>query len=238
MGHRLDAFQEFVLTFQSPWNLAGETTHRWSQSFYVSGTITHDDAAAESAGLALAQPALKLASNKTSLVQISYYPSGSLVATSVFVYAPNVHPGVGDAYSTTPAERSQLEVCAVAHCAIGKNTRGKMIYLRKYFHDVWADPTDPNALAALFNETQLLAPFNTGAGPHAVVPVSPVSGAAEFQGSNWEMEKHLFTHQLRKGKKKKKPSADGIIQMLVDAGMSAADAAAVAAKILLRFAVK
>jgi hypothetical protein len=201
MASRNDAFQEFVLTFQSPWNLAGLTEHRWSQSFYVSGTITHDDVAAEAAGVALAQPALELATSATSLIGITYYPTGSLVSTVNKTYPPTTHPGTGSAYAQSATNQQQLEVSAVAHCPIGKNTRGKEIYLRKYFHDVAASAADRNALNPLTSASALLAPFNTGAGPHEVVPVSPTSG---HQGGPWTMETHLYTHQLRKGKKHKK----------------------------------
>jgi hypothetical protein len=205
MASRLDQFQGFVLTFQSPWNLAGMTTHNWSQSMYVSGTIDHNDAEAEAAGLALAAPALALASSKTSLIGIKYYKSQSLVSTTNKEYAPGTHPGTASAYNAlTEGAEQQLEVAAVAHGAIGKNSKGKTVYLRKYFHDVAAGPSDPNALAQLTDATALLHPFIVGAGPHAVVPVSPAHGTP---APVWTMEAHLFTHQLRKGKKKKKPSA-------------------------------
>lgn len=214
MASRNDAFQEFVLSFQSPWNLGGATSHRWSQSFYVSGTITHTQADAETAALALAGPALSLATAATSLVGWSYYPSGSLVSTAQATYAPGTHAGSRAAYSSSSDPVMQLEVAAVAHCPIGKNIRGKEIYLRKYFHDVCSDVANPNSLGILAAPGALLNPFNAGAGPHAVVPVSPTSGK---QGGPWTMEGHLFTHQLRKGKKKKKVSASFLEQLVDDA---------------------
>lgn len=211
MGHRNDAFQEFVLDFESPWNLAGKTVEVWSQSFYVSGTITHTDTEAEAAALALAQPALALAATGTSLVGFSYYPSGSLVSTTNKTYTPGTHPGTSSAYSSPPSALQQLEVTAVAHCPIGKNTRGKTIYLRKYFHSVFAHSVDPNSLESLTSASTLLAPFNSGAGPHSVVPCSPTSGKT---GGPWTMETHLYTHQLRKGKKRKAPTASQLEQLL------------------------
>jgi len=214
MSSRLDQFQEIVLTFESPWNLAGKVTHNWSQSFYVSGTITHDDAAAEAAGLALAGPALGLASAQTSLVKITYYPSQSLVSTTNKLYAPGTHPGTAGLYNGI-GNPQQLEVACVAHAPIGKNTRGKTIYLRKYFHDVLSEATDPNALKQLTAPATALDVFKNGAGPHGVVPVSPTSG--KDGGDLWTLETHLFTHQLRKGKKKKKPGAGtlAVIEHLV-----------------------
>lgn len=235
MGHRLDNFQEFKLTFQSPWNLSADTTKRWSHSIYVTGTITHSDAEAEAAALDLAKPALALASSKTSLVEFSYYPSGQLVSQTVKIYTPGAHPGTRSAYGTTLGDLDQqLEVAAVAHCPIGKNTRGKEIYLRRYFHDVLALSSDVNALAPLADPSHLLDPYNVGSGPHAVTPCSPTSGHAGT--GPWVIETHLFTHQLRRGKKKKK--AQSLINELIDLGLDAADAASLAAKLVEAGAAK
>lgn len=211
MGHRNDAFQEFVLTFTSPWNLAAKTSEEWSQSFYVTGTQTHSDTDAEAAGLALAGPALALASPRTSLTKITYYPSQSLVSTFNKVYTPGSHPGTASYIATEDLCEQQLEVTAVAHCPIGTNTRGKEIYLRKYFHDVSTKTGDPNTVGDLITPATVLAPFNTGAGPHLVRPCSPSSGAA---GASWVFEPHAYTHQLRKGKKRKAPTASQLTQLL------------------------
>jgi hypothetical protein len=201
MAGRLTGFQQFTLIFQSPWNLAGVTNHRWSHAIYVSGTISHSDADAEAAALALAQPALNLASSGTSLVEWKYYPSGSTVAASTKTYAPGINPGTGQGYTNVGDPRCQLEVAAIAHGDTGrKNNRGKDIFLRHYFHDVCSMPTDPNTLGTL--KTGLLDTWIHGAGPHAVVPVSPSTGVP---AQTWAFESHLYTHQLRKGKKKKKP---------------------------------
>jgi len=212
MGHRNAAFQAFVLTFESPWNLAGKTTELWSQVFYVSGTITHNDADAEAAALALAQPALSLANPTSHLLKIAYYPSGSLVSTVNKTYAPGQHPGTGTAY--TSGNPQQAEVTIVAHGQLpDKNSRGKPVYLRKYFHAVSTSQTDPNALPPLsVPVTTLLAPYITGAGPHAVVPVSPHTGQP---AATWTLETHVFTHQFRKGKKKKVAASQSLFDQLV-----------------------
>jgi hypothetical protein len=199
MASRLTQFQEFVLTFESPWNLAGKTTHNWHQSFYVSGTINHSDVDAEAAGLALAKPALDVASAATSLIGITYYPSGSIVSTTNKIYTPGTHPGTAVGYLNSPVDHQQLEVCIVAHAPIAKNSKGKEVYLRKYFHDVAAADGDNNAHQSLTPAWTALTPFNTGAGPHSVVPCSATTG----KSGPWTVETHLFTHQLRKGKKKK-----------------------------------
>jgi hypothetical protein len=166
---------------------------------YVSGTINHSDAEAEAAGLALAKPALDLASAATSLTALTYYPSGSIVSTTNKVYAAGTHPGTAVGYLNSPVDHQQLEVCIVAHAPIAKNSKGKEVYLRKYFHDVAAADADNNAHQTLTPAFLALTPFNTGAGPHSVVPCSATTG----KSGPWTVETHLFTHQLRKGKKRK-----------------------------------
>jgi hypothetical protein len=200
MASRPDQFQEFVLRFASPWNLGSLTTKEWSQSFYVSGTITHSDTEAEAAAIALAGPALAFSKAHTSLVAFAYYPSGSLISTVNKTYAPGTHPGTESAYAGGGGVAQQLEVAVVMHAPVGKNSKGKEIYLRKYLHDVDAASGDPNSVAPVAGLNAILAPWNTGAGPHNVVPIS----AAGRGPGTWTMEQHLFTHQLRKGKKKKK----------------------------------
>jgi len=227
MATRLDQFQEFVLIFESPWNLGSLTTHKWTQSFYVTGTVNHNDADAEAAGLALASPALALAQPHTSLVGLVYYPSQSTVSTTNKTYAPGTHKGTGSAYTLIGAVQ-QLEVAAVAHAPVGKNSRGKTIYLRKYFHDVATFSGDPNNMTAdIADPVALLSVFNTGAGPHNVVPVSPTGRGP----GHWVLESHAFTHQLRKGHKKKPATTGSLIDDLVNAGLDAASAAALALKL-------
>jgi hypothetical protein len=226
MGHRADTYQEFVLTYNSPWHLGSLTNHNWSLAIYVSGTITHSAAEAESAALELASIGLALATPQTYLAKFNYYPAGSLISTVVKTYLATDHPGTRLAYVGPPFAGQQLEVAAVAHAPIGVNSRGKEVYLRHYFHDVSCDPSAPSNLATLSDPGTMLKPFNTGAGPHAVVPVSPSNGKA----GTWVMEAHAFTHQLRKGKKRKTPAKTSgggpSLQDLLNLGLTAAQAAA------------
>ena len=85
------------------------------------------------------------------------------------------------------------------------------VYLRKYFHDVQCDAVDPNKVGDLISPSNVLLPFNNGAGPHLVRPCSPTTGVA---GSPWSFETHAFTHQLRKGKKKKKPASQSLFDQV------------------------
>ncbi|HEX8869201.1 MAG TPA: hypothetical protein VF821_26310, partial [Lentzea sp.] len=79
-------YHRFVLTFNSPWQLGTVTNHNWHSRFAVSGTITMTQADAETTALALAGPMFALCSPATSLVQWSYYPSGTKTALFTGVY--------------------------------------------------------------------------------------------------------------------------------------------------------
>lgn len=200
-------FHRFVLTMQSPWNLPGQTVHNWHNKFSVSGSINMNDADAEATALDLWKPIRDLTTNKTSLIGWSFYLSGSNVAATVMTYAAGVHTGTLGGYSSNSAPGNQLEVCILARSAVGKNTLGKPVYLRKWIHDVLQNVGDPNSHEPLISEAGTLTPWNAGAGPHQVVPIDPTSGDA---GSGWHLEQHLFTHQLRRGPRRKVKTADGL----------------------------
>jgi hypothetical protein len=214
-------YQRIQLAFESPWNLGAETTQNWNQKFHLSGTIALNQTEAEATAIELASVALALASSSTSLVKAAYYPQGSHVNTWEAIYAPGTHPGTNAAYAATPSAWNQLEVAVVARVQVGKNSRGKPVFLRKWFHNVANDATNPNAHPPLFNTSTLLEPFNVGAGPNNVRPVRPTDGV---MGGVWEIESHLFTHQVRRGHKKKKVSAAGLLDYLGQLAQDAANA--------------
>lgn len=200
---RSTKYAGFALTFQSPWNIGSAIVHDWHSEFSVSGTILMSAADAEATALDLADPMVQLCSPHTSLVGWSYYPAGSTTAASGGEYTPAEHPCQQNAYGAGTQAAQQLEVAALARCTVGKNSRGKNVYLRKWIHDVLAVSTDPNALLGLTNPAITLNKWDNGAGPHDVVPVSPSTG---LQGAGWSLEVHLYTHQLRRGSKRKTTS--------------------------------
>jgi hypothetical protein len=211
-----------AVRFQSPWNIANETTHDWNNKWAISGTIVLDQAAAEATALDLAQPILDLAHPHTSLIGFAYYPSGSTVATETGTFTPGEKPGTAVAYSGTGGGICQLEVCALARSLVGKSVRGKNVYLRKWIHDVQASAANPNSLDALLNAGSLFDAWNVGSGPHSVVPVDPTSG---LPGAPWTVETHLYTHQLRRGAKRKKVATltgDSTLDTLIKAVGTAA----------------
>jgi hypothetical protein len=192
---------------QSPWNLPGVTVHSWHNKFSVSGSIDMSDADAEATALDLFQPIQFLVSVHTSLIAWSWYKSGSTVAATGKDYSPGTHAGTAGGYASGGDPRQQLEVCALARSPVGKNSLGKPVYLRKWIHDVLGTAADPNVLSPMTNEATVLAKWNNGAGPHQVVPIDPTSGDA---GAGWHFETHLYTHQLRRGPRRKKVAAPGL----------------------------
>jgi hypothetical protein len=197
-------YQRITLDMESPWNLQGDTVHVWHNKFSLSGSISMAEAEAEATALALWQPIAALVSPKTSLVGWSYYLAGSKTSASGTSYAPGTHAGTRNAYAAGLSYGQQLEVCVLATSAVGKNTRGKQVYLRKWIHDAAASETDPNSIAALNSPSTLFTQWDHGAGPHSCVPVDPTDGT---QGAPWEAATHLYTHQLRRGPRRKKAAA-------------------------------
>lgn len=225
MASRPDTYQYVTLDIESPWNLAGASTHTWHCTFNLSGTINHSQTEAEALALDLFGP-IKALSHPGSLIGWSYCPQGSTVSTASATYPPGTHGCDGSGYvslgSGTP---QQLEVSALCRCYVDKNVRGKPVYLRKWIHGVLASTSDPNALAGRTDDSVILTNWNHGAGPHACVPVDPTGGQ---QGTGWTIESHLYTHQLRKGRKKPKAKASNgapSLGDLLDLGLTAAQAA-------------
>jgi hypothetical protein len=195
-----------VLGMQSPWTLPGQTVHNWSVKFSLSGATAIAAADREATALDLWTPIQMLTLPSTSLMRWAYYMSGTNVSTDSKVYAVGLHHGSGDTTYNPITQAQQLEVCVVARCPVGKNSKGRQVYLRKWIHNVCAiSSSNPNDRA---NTTPtvatILAKWNTGSGPNLNVPVDPTGGA---QGGPWGLETHLFTHQLRRGPRSKLPPA-------------------------------
>lgn len=209
-------YQRITLDMESPWNLHGDTVHVWHNKFSLSGSISMAFAEAEATALALWQPIAALVSPKTSLVGWSYYLAGSKTSASGTSYAPGLHAGTRNAYAAGLSAAQQLEVCVLATSAVGKNSRGKQVYLRKWIHDAAASDADANTIATLNAPTSLFTQWDHGSGPHSVVPVDPTDGT---QGQPWVAAQHLYTHQLRRGPRKKKATSaiPSLTELLKDA---------------------
>lgn len=201
-------YHRIRLNFQSPWNLAGMTSHNWSVMFSLSGaSAIANQADAEATAIGLWEPIRQVsgASGNTCLMGWSYYPSGATIARFTNSYAFGAKPATASGYAGS-GRAQQLEVCALARCPVGKNAKGRNEYLHKWIHDVNASNSTANAMLALTNPATTLATWNSGSGPNSLVPIDPSSGE---QGGPWSFEVHLFTHQLRRGAKRKKVPVAG-----------------------------
>jgi hypothetical protein len=209
-------YQRIVLDMQSPWNLGTETNHVWHNKFSLSGSIAMNPTEAEATAIDLWQPLASLCSLQTSLVGWSYYLPGKSVSEFGLTYDAGVHVGTRNAYDIPIGPVMQLEVCALAIAPCGRNSRGKQVYLRKWIHDVTSGTDQPNSLGHIPDPTTVLTKWNHGSGPHSVVPVDPTGGAA---GGPWTLQNHLYTHQLRRGPKRKRAatSTTNLLDIVKDA---------------------
>jgi hypothetical protein len=199
-------YQRFVLRMQSPWNKGTETVKEWSVKFSTSGAVDCPQADQEATVLDLWTPLKGLCQAHTSLIGWDHYPIGSATHDFGMSYTVGAHAAVGDAYSAAPSHPAQLEVACVVECPVGQSSKGRPVFLRKWIHDVQTLQSDGNTITGRVDEPTLLTKWNHGCGPHNLVPVSPTTGV---QGGPWAIENHAFTHQLRRGPKKKKVTVQG-----------------------------
>jgi hypothetical protein len=194
-------YQRITLRIQHPWNYAGENVHEWSVKFNLSGGQALLQTEIEPTVVDLFEPIKLLSRSDGHLVEARYYPPEGHSATWFKLYAATDHPCTQAAY-TNLQHQQQLEVSVLARAPIGKSATGKPVFLRKWIHGILADASNPNAMAAIENGTEatVLNRWNTGSGPRQIVPVDPTGGT---QGGPWTFEPHLFTHQLRRGPKRK-----------------------------------
>lgn len=192
-------YQRVTLTMSHPWGFEGETEHEWSCKFHLSGA-TALTTEAEATAIDLFQPIAHFARAGGHLASASYYPQGSTVAAWYKAYVAGDHPTTGAAYAGVQSiHPQQLEVCALCEAPAGMNAHGKPVFLRKWIHGVPSMPNDPNAFSG-DSAGGGLTVWNTGAGPRALRPVRPADGTI---GNPWTVLGHLYTHQLRRGPKRK-----------------------------------
>lgn len=206
------AQQRIILGIECPWVLGTETTHVWHSKFSLSNSPTMSAADAETTAFDLWLPIKGMTTADAKFVSWSYYPAGSKVSAAGGTYPPTLHPG--DASGVSPGSQRQVqqaEVCMVIRAQCSTNVRGKPVYLRKWVHNIFSDPADCNKAPPRLNEATLLAPWQTGAGPHKVVPVDPTGGNP---GALWKVEDHLFTHQFRRGTRRKAKASSGLLGSL------------------------
>jgi len=187
---------------QSPWNEGGETSHIWTCKFNLSGDPALASNEVEATALDLFDPIRQMCQTSTHLEGWSYYPNEAHAARDVMTYTAGQHPCTNAAFPPGSGMVQQLEVCFLARALLGKSATGKPVYLRKWIHSAIAtgDGNTKQAYVAGSTDLTVFAKWNTGSGPRSVYPVDPTGGA---KPGNWQCEQHLFTHQLRRGPKRK-----------------------------------
>lgn len=190
-------YHRITLRMASPFAKYGEDQHIWTVKFSLSGDTSLDEADAEATALDLWAPIQQLTQESTSLIGWLYYNAGSATNAWNGSYEYGVHNGNQGAYSGD-SYAQQLEVCALARCPVGSNSRGRAKYLFKHIHDALQGATQ-GELATVTDWTDVLSKWNTGAGPESLVPVDPTTGV---QGGPWSVSDNLYTRQLRRGEKK------------------------------------
>lgn len=190
-------YNRMVLKLVSPFAKYDETEHIWSVKFSLSGAEITDESDAEATALDLWAPIAMLNQPATSLIGWLYYAPGSSVNKYQATYDAGVKPGTAAAY-TGANYVQQLEVCGLARCPVGVNSKGRAKYLFKHIHDVSGDDTG-GMFAPIESGETILHNWNAGCGPDELVPVDPTTGV---QGGPWTLQEALYTRQLRRGQKK------------------------------------
>lgn len=204
-------YQRIVLRISSPWNYGPDAQHIWTCKFNLSGDPAMASNEVEPTALDLFDPIKQLSRTGSFLEGWSYYPNESRAARDVMTYTSGQHPTTASAFAPGSGYEQQLEVCFLARAQLGKSITGKPVYLRKWIHGAVSSP-DPNTKGVYVSgstDLTVFAKWNTGSGPRSVYPVDPTGGS---KPANWQCEQHLFTHQLRRGPKRKKVavSLDGV----------------------------
>lgn len=195
-------YQRITLKFSSPFPKKSDGVQEWQVKFSLSGANLSSQADAEATALDLFKPIQRLTSPNTSLIGWVHYPTGSAINDFQESYAIGAHPGNYGGYTDVAhSNNCQLEVIALAKCRVGTNSKGRAAYLFKHIHDVLCVASG-GQLAVRESDATIMAEWDTGAGPHALVPVAPRNGT---QGGPWVLDEALYTRQLRRGQKKTAP---------------------------------
>jgi hypothetical protein len=192
------------LHMSSPWAFQGDTRHAWSVMFSLSGATDLDHADLDATAIDLFAPIAMLTNNTTYFDTWQYYPSGATVASDTGTYPTGTHRGTAAAYSGFSIPQ-QLEVCALGICPVGKSSKGRTVYLRKWIHGVSGNIAGDSTGGWTMAASSIFAKWDSGSGPNNLVPVDPTDGN---QGTGWQLPAHMYTRQLRRGPKHQPAGTD------------------------------
>lgn len=120
----------------------------WSNTYHFSGTTPADAAAWKTLADAIAAQEKTILHVNTSVVKAYGYEAGNdhSVAQIDYTVAPNTP--VAGLFNTPPSAQLQCgDVAACVRWYTGRtNTRGRKVYVWKYFHGAWRASTDVDTL--------------------------------------------------------------------------------------------
>lgn len=127
----------------------GDANEEWSNRYYLTGAVPSSDADWLALVNALKTEERKVYSSAITVVRAYGYTSDDLNADSVY-QRDMVAAGetVAGQNALTSAAATQAESAAWVRWKTSRMSRGKAIYLRKYFHGVGAHLTNSDQVAA------------------------------------------------------------------------------------------
>src|SRR5215210_383346 len=121
----------------------------WSNTYHFSGTTPADFAAWKTLADAVFAEEKKVWSNQTVGVRAYGYEAGNDNAVAVIPYDGITYPSIGGTYAATAADAAPGDCAATVRWWTGAvSSRGKRVYCRKYFHDVYTAGVSNDLVAA------------------------------------------------------------------------------------------
>jgi hypothetical protein len=191
-----------VIVESSQWNKYGDDEKLWSMKFHFTGVTEASDSEISALFSAFLPGVATFLNGSAYIKQALYYPQDSDINSYQESYTAATHPGTATGYAGFVANQvaSQLEVCHLFSCPEKISSKGKQVYLRKFFHVGAINPTggagstavpfQPSSAGAATLET-----WTTGIGTNELVVTGP-SGVAP--SGTWSIRPYLVTRQLRK----------------------------------------
>lgn len=138
------------ITLIKRFNYRGDPTEEWSNKYWLTGTLPADDVAWKAMADGLIANEKLCYSSGSQVVRAYGYADNSPTADSVwqhdYLLAGTAVPGVLAAGTGILMAGDQAGT--LWWKTTRKTTRGKWIYLRKYFHDGFISATDTDSLSA------------------------------------------------------------------------------------------
>jgi hypothetical protein len=131
------------LTIVKKFTYRGNAAEEWSNQYWFDGAIPADTAAWDALEAALVAQEKTVYSNHTFVVASYGYDSDADNAHAVYVRDRSAAPVAGTLVTGGVPALPGDTAAMLAWKTSRVNTRGKPIYLRKYYHDVYSSGGDP-----------------------------------------------------------------------------------------------